>query len=99
MAADNFEIYNTPIQNMFSLNFENWEENIKDIYHRVNKVLAQVEDCQILFHRTIMDGVAAVGYSNGKTIYINYNETAVKLDESLTIPEYNCAVGDTGNAF
>ncbi len=99
MEADNFEIYNTPIQNMFSLNFENWEENIKDIYHRVNKVLAQVEDCQILFHRTIMDGVAAVGYSNGKTIYINYNETAVKLDESLTIPEYNCAVGDTGNAF
>ena len=34
MAADNFELYNTPLENYFSLNYDNWKERISSDFQK-----------------------------------------------------------------
>lgn len=75
MYADNFELYNTPLENLFSLNFENWKQRIESIYKRVNGALIPTEGSAIIGHTVVSNGVYRVEYENGCVIWINYTDT------------------------
>lgn len=74
MYADNFELFDTPLENYYSLNFDDWKERIVNIYESVNSALSAVEGSTMLSHNVIAPGVAEVKYSNGVSIYVNYND-------------------------
>lgn len=72
MHADNTELYKTPLEEYYSLNFDDWKETIKDVYTRVNSALSAVEGSVIIDYSVLNSGVVKVDYSNGISIYVNY---------------------------
>lgn len=74
MHADNFDLFDTPLENYYSLNFNDWKEEIVNIYKSVNDALSAVEGSSMLDHNIIAPGVAKVRYDNGMNIYVNYND-------------------------
>ena len=64
-ASDNHSLTDTPLEDYFSLNFENWYPQIEKIYNRLNEVLSMVEGQYIVEHKAIGVGVYRVTYSGG----------------------------------
>ena len=71
-ASDNHSLTDTPLEDYFSLNFENWYPQIEKIYNRLNEVLSMAEGQYIVEHKAIGVGVYRVTYSGGTVIYVNY---------------------------
>jgi hypothetical protein len=84
-AAENYKFANTPLVDLFSVNFQDWEGTIEDVYSQVSKALAAVEGAKIKEHRMVAAGVARVTYDNGTAIYVNYNSTQSEVD-GITVP-------------
>ena len=80
MAADNYSLHNTPLEDYFSLKYDSWKDVITDIYSRMQGALEGVEGETIEKHKVLKEGVVLVGYSNGTDIVINYNGDAVSTD-------------------
>ncbi len=74
-ACDNSELMDTPLQDLFTVNYGDWRGEIADIYGRLSEALLAVEGQQIVRHRMVAEGVACVTYSNDMKIYVNYNST------------------------
>ena len=72
MAADNTELYKTPLEEYYSLNFSDWEKTLSKVYNTVNSALSAVEGSEITDYTVIKSGVVRVDYSNGTAIYVNY---------------------------
>ncbi len=72
MAADNFELYNTPLENRFSLNYENWKERIIYAFEEVSKALIPTDGSPLVSHEAVAEGVYRAEYGNGCVIWINY---------------------------
>ena len=70
-ASDNHSLTDTPLEDYFSLNFDNWYPQIEKIYNRLNEVLSMVEGQYIVEHKAIGVGVYRVTYSGGTVIYVN----------------------------
>lgn len=83
--AESHTLENTPLENMFSVNFQDWEETIYDIYGYVSEALNAVEGMYITEHQMVADGVARVTYDGGVRIYVNYNDEDIAVD-GLTVP-------------
>lgn len=86
MGADNFAISDTPLENHFSLNFEDWEEKIYDVYGNVNEALSKVKGASITKHSVVAEGVYETAYNNGVRIYVNYNNEEFVTEEGVTVP-------------
>ena len=71
--ADNVKLKDTPIEDLFTVNFGDWEEMMVSIHQRLSKALLPVEGREIESHKMIVPGVAKVTYEGGIAIYINYN--------------------------
>lgn len=72
MDADNTELYKTPLEEYYSLNFEDWKKTILEVYNTVNSALSAVEGSEIDDYTVLKSGVVKVNYSNGVSIYVNY---------------------------
>ena len=86
MEADNFDLYNTPLENYFSLYFGDWEERIVQICRQVGEALAPVEGASILSHTAVGEGVYRVEYDNGVAVWVNYGEDAYEAEGAVTVP-------------
>ncbi|TDL33119.1 hypothetical protein E2R51_10745 [Jeotgalibacillus sp. S-D1] len=62
----------TASYDLFTTQFSVWKEDILSKNNRLSEVLKQVENETIEQHEVVSPGVAAVTYSNGKTIIVNY---------------------------
>lgn len=85
MHADNFELSDTPLENYFSLNFQDWEEKICNVYGQVNEALSHVKGASITEHRAVAEGVYCTMYDNGVRIYVNYNSEDYVTEEGVTV--------------
>lgn len=94
-AAESHELEDTPLENMFSVNFGDWEPRITEIYHFIAEALNAVEGRTITEHQMVASGVARVSYDGGIRIYVNYNDTAVTVD-GVTVPAMACLVEGGG---
>ncbi len=72
MDADNTELYKTPLEEYYSLNFEDWKKTISEVYNTVNSALSAVEGSEIVDYTVLKSGIVKVDYSNGVSIYVNY---------------------------
>lgn len=72
MYEDNFELFNTPLENWYSLNFEDWKNIAVSVYERVDEALSAVEGSKMVEHKIIDSSVAQVKYDNGISIIVNY---------------------------
>lgn len=80
----NFEYLN-------STEYSLWSSLMVSMYQTVNSALSYVNGQHITSHRYIDDGICEIGYSNGKVIYINYNDTPYS-NGSLNIDAYQYLV-------
>lgn len=92
MEADNFSLNETPLQNYFSLNYKDWEDNIKNLYGRVNEALGAVKGAAILSHQVETESVYRTVYDNGVTIYVNYGMEAYATEAGVIVPAGGYAV-------
>lgn len=72
-AADNYDLQGTPLEDYFSISFEDWLGTATEVYSRVNEALSPVEGSRISDHTVLAEGVARVDYENGVSIFVNYN--------------------------
>lgn len=94
MSEDNEKLIDTPLEDYFSLNYNDWSGVLREVYEYVNGALKEVEGCQIVAHKILDTGVAAVIYDNGKTIYINYLNNEYVTEQGIHIPAQDYFVAD-----
>ena len=86
MNADNFSLSDTPLENYFSLNFGDWEDEINDVYGKVNEALQGVKGAAIIDHRVLAEGVYRTSYDNGVHVYVNYNNEDYVTEGGTIVP-------------
>lgn len=74
----------TGMNQFYATTYDVWKTEAIDIYNRVNEALKYVNGAEIIGHE-ISGEVRKITYSNGVTIYINYNDEAESMD-GKTIP-------------
>lgn len=89
--AESYELADTPLENMFSVNYEDWSDNIENAYKKISGALNSVQGAKIINHEMVAVGVACVTYDNGVTILVNYNSTEVTCGGD-TVPALGCVV-------
>jgi len=92
-AADNYELEDTPLVDLYSINFNDWYDTILQVYRQVNEALKHVEGACITEHKIVLQGVVRVSYSNGINIYLNYNQEDKKVDDVLIPAKGYCIEG------
>lgn len=85
MGADNFDLNDTPLENHFSLNFNDWEEKIYQVYGEVNDALKYVKGAAMIGHHVETEGVYCTVYDNGVSIYVNYNNKDYVTEKGITV--------------
>ena len=78
--AESSAVKDTIFDFMYALGFEDWLEEAAASYRLLDQALRDVQHAAIVSHERLADGVVKVGYSNGKTIVVNYNKTPVTVD-------------------
>ena len=87
MDADNFALYNTPLENYFSINFLNWREKISSVYLEVKETLSKTEGSSIISHKAVADGVYRIEYENGCVIWVNYMNGEYISEDGAVAPK------------
>lgn len=80
MYEDNYSLYNTGLEDYFSLNYSSWGSVIDDIYTRISSALEKTEGAYITEHKALSEGLVAVTYSNGTVICVNYGSSDVDTE-------------------
>ena len=71
-----YEMRYTPSSVFYTTTLENYEEEVVEAYHYVNDALKHVVNAYIVNREVYETGLVGVTYSNGVTIYVNYNYTS-----------------------
>lgn len=86
MAASNDSLIDTPLEDYFSMNFQDWDPVIREVYETIAPALIQVEGARIQRHTALAEGVVMVSYDSGVTIYVNYTDTDFPVDGRGRVP-------------
>jgi hypothetical protein len=79
----------------YSMNYDLWSETVYELYDKVNKDLAHIQDCTIIDHANLADDVAYTKYSDGTVVYVNYSNEDYVAD-GITIPSMDYIVEKGG---
>lgn len=79
------EMKKTALNRYYATTYNVWKEEAVRVYEQVNEALQHVSGAQMTNHEILEEGVRKVSYDNGVTIYLNYNEEAVKVG-TIEIP-------------
>ncbi|SFJ33467.1 hypothetical protein SAMN02799624_04117 [Paenibacillus sp. UNC496MF] len=85
----------TAYESMFSTHYSDWLGDAADLYGKLNSVLAGLQRETITEHARLKPGVVKVGYSNGTSIYVNYTDQPVAVQD-VRIGAKNFTVGGDG---
>lgn len=86
------EIKNTGLNRFYATTYSNWKDDAVSIYTEVNNALKYVNGAAIINHEILNDGIRAVTYSNGVTIYIN-ETNADKTVDGISVPARSYGIG------
>ena len=86
------EMKNTGLNRFYSTTYESWKQEALAVYSEVNGALSHVNGAMIVDHVIYENGVRAVTYSNGVTIYVNTGTTSQTVD-GVTIPARGYEMG------
>ncbi|MGN1179764.1 MAG: DUF5696 domain-containing protein [Suilimivivens sp.] len=85
-------IKNTGLNRFYATTYENWKEDAIFIYEEVNEALKNVKGAAVTDHKILDNGVRAVTYSNGITIYVNTGYTDQNVN-GVTVPARSYGIG------
>ncbi len=81
MEADMDELYYTLYAvNYLSINYADWADRITELYKEYEAFAGKVANSSIAMHETPAEKLVKVTYDNGVTVYVNYNNSSVKVD-------------------
>ncbi len=63
----------TKANNYYSTEYSNFRDQIIETYHYINDALKEVNGSSVRKRQILEDGIVAITYDNGKTIYVNYS--------------------------
>lgn len=86
------DIKNTGLNRFYATTYENWKDEALSVYSEVNEVLKYVNGAYITNHEILNNGVRAVSYSNGVTIYVNTGYTDRTVD-GVSVPARSYGIG------
>lgn len=75
----------TGLNRYYATTFDVWKNEATTVYGQVNEALKHVSGAMITGHEILENGVRRITYSNGVTLYINYEDEAQKAD-GMEIP-------------
>ena len=87
ICADNERLTDTPLENYFSVNYDDWKDVIKSVYDKVNQALSSVVGEKIIEHKQVDIGLARVTYNNGIKVYVNYSDKECVVDGITVQPQ------------
>ncbi len=71
--ASNGDVKDLWFDGMYSLSYESWIDDAIKMYKEYNDILGATADEYIVAHENVAEDVNKVTYSDGTTIYVNYN--------------------------
>ncbi len=77
---DSSKLRYTNSEYLYTSMFSLWESDIIEFYSYISGALNNTLGANMISHKAILDGVSKVTYSNGVTIYVNYNNSQVTLE-------------------
>ena len=83
MDYDNLR--DTKYTTLYSIEYDQYAEDVVTAYNTLKEVYGKTEGSAIASHNYVKEDVAKVVYENGATVYVNYNDTDVKVD-GVTVP-------------
>lgn len=86
------EMKNTGLSRFYSTTYEDWKQEALAVYNEVNDALKYVNGAAIVDHVIYDNGVRAVAYSNGVTIYVNTGTTDQTVD-GVSVPARSYEIG------
>lgn len=86
------DMKNTGLNRFYATTYENWKDDALAIYSEVNDALSKVNGAYITKHEILDNGVRAVSYSNGVTIYVNTGYTDRTVD-GVSVPARSYGIG------
>lgn len=72
---------NTIYSFYYSTEYQKWSEKIKDIYEECRTLSEKIGTNQITGHSYLDDGVYMTNYASGVSVIVNYNKSAVILED------------------
>jgi hypothetical protein len=96
MYAEGFRVRNTKFTYLYSNNFKQWFDTACETYKKLNSCLGAVQNRQIISHKQVEKNLYKIVYEGGYTVYVNYNENAVKFDD-VTVNGKDCKLIGGGN--
>lgn len=77
---DAVEMKYTGLADNYATTFSEWRDSAAEVYVMINDALAPVSNAMMISHESITDNVVKVGYDNGISIYINYGDAGITVD-------------------
>ena len=90
------EMKTTGLNRFYATTYENWKDEAISIYTEVNSVLKNVNGAAIVNHKIMENGLRAVTYSNGITIYINPTDVDQTAD-GIAVSARSYGIGGSGS--
>lgn len=92
---DALNLKETDFDTVFTSTYDVWEERVVAVYKEFQQNFQQVYGEQMTVHEILGDGLVKIGYANGVTIYLNYNNEAATL-EGHEVPQKSYLIVEGG---
>jgi hypothetical protein len=85
-------VKDTRYNGLYALHYEDWLDEAVSLYREANPFLKEVRGQTIIGHQKLAEGVLETTFENGKSVIVNYNRTAVQVND-MTIEAESFRIG------
>ncbi len=78
--SESYKVKRTDFDEYYALNYKLWLPQASDLYNRINNLLKEIYNQEIIDHQKISKNVYKTIYENGQTVIVNYNKEPVVID-------------------
>jgi len=73
-------LQNSNYSYLYSMQYDNWKDEIKEVYGKFKDAMAQIGTNEITGHQMLAKNVFCTEYASGTKVITNYNKTKVDLN-------------------
>lgn len=86
LTAKNVDVLkNSNYSYLYSTQYENWRESIKEVYDECHTIFEQIGTKEISNHSILAENVFCTEYTTGVKVITNYNNTEFQLEDGTII--------------
>ena len=83
--TDYDNLRDTKYTTLYSIEYSQYAEDVVEAYNTLTEVYGKTEGSALVDHRYVKEDVAKAEYENGAIVYVNYNDSDIKVD-GVTVP-------------